>query len=119
MISRIYRFHGHNSLRFVYAKGRSTHSSLLSIRYAVNAHRKNYRCAVVVSKKVNKSAVIRNRIRRRIYEQLRIRSDLQQKNIDLVVTVRSDKIATLPTEELQKLINDLLLQAFTNLNNVK
>ena len=83
----------------------------MSLKFVVNSRRPNHRLAVVVSKKVNKSAVTRNRIRRRIYEEVR----RQQKNIigsyDMVITVFSEQIATISADELEKIVVDLLRNA--------
>jgi ribonuclease P protein component len=111
MIARNHRFHGYNSLRFVYAHGKTVRSSMLALRVAPNAKRSSYRCAVVVSKKISKSAVVRNRIRRRVYEQMRLLNPQQQPSLDIVVTIYTDQVATVPTSELQKSLSGLLEQA--------
>lgn len=111
MILRTHRFHGYNSLRFVYANGKTTRATHLAIRTALNPQRSTYRCAVVVSKKVSKSAVVRNRIRRRIYELVRAQQSNIQAPLDLVVTVYSDQIATMPAGELNTTFSKLLVTA--------
>jgi ribonuclease P protein component len=73
MISRSHRFHGYNSLRHVYRHGRMARGSQFAVKAALNPRRQTYRVAVVVSRKVNKSAVARNRMRRRLYELVRVR----------------------------------------------
>jgi ribonuclease P protein component len=108
MFSRRHRFHGYNSLRTVYQHGKSVRGPLLSLKFAQREAGRPYRVAVVVSRKVHKSAVIRNRIRRRVYEGVR-RSDSQiGGGTDLVFTVFSDQAAELPAAKLQKIIDDLL-----------
>ena len=111
MIGRSHRFHGHNSLRFVYAHGKTVRSSLLAIRAVTNPRRKDYRCAVVVSKKISKSAVVRNRIRRRLYECVRVHADVIPPDTDLVITVYSDQVATIPIEQLDATLVGLLADA--------
>ncbi len=96
MIHQTHRFHGHNSLRFVYTHGQTVRSQHLVLKYVRNPRRKTYRVAVVVSRKVSKSAVVRNRIRRRIYEIIRIQSPHITQAYDLVFTVFSDQLATTP-----------------------
>jgi ribonuclease P protein component len=59
----------------------------------------NYRVAVVVSKKVAKSAPNRNRIRRRVYEAVRLNSELLT-NQDIVITIFDDKFLKMPQKEL-------------------
>ena len=56
--------------------------------------------AVVVSKKVAKSAVVRNRIRRRLYEAVRVQRSLENHPFDVVFVVFDVKIAEIPAQEL-------------------
>jgi ribonuclease P protein component len=67
--------------------------------------------AVVVSKKVNKSAVVRNRIRRRFYEAVRRREAEIGRSYDMVLTVFGEQTATMPAAELEATVQDLLRQA--------
>lgn len=110
MIARTHRFRGHNSLRFVYQNGRTLRSTSLGLRFAVNSRRKTYRCAVVVSKKISKSAVVRNRIRRRIYEIVRTQEVLMELPLDLVFTIYSEDVATMPGHELTDTVVKLITQ---------
>lgn len=111
MIARKNRFHGHGSLRFVYQNGRTVRGSVLSLKFVPNQKRGTYRLAVVVSKKVHKSAVVRNRIRRRLYEQVRLHQGDILKPHDMVLTVFSDIVATMPAAELEKAVQELLRSA--------
>lgn len=72
MLSYANRFHGHSSLRYVFKNGQTIRSRVLTLRYAPNRHRRESRFSVSISKKVLKSAVKRNRVRRRIYEVVRL-----------------------------------------------
>jgi ribonuclease P protein component len=111
MINRKNRFHGHGSLRFVYQHGKTSRSSFGSLKYIRNPRRKDYRMAVVVSRKVNKSAVVRNRIRRRIYEYARQYEPHFIEPYDMVYTVFSDSLATMPADELRERVRDRLATA--------
>ena len=111
MISRIHRFHGHGSLKFVYRNGKTVRGPLCALKYAPNNKRKNYRLAVVVSKKVSKSAAVRNRIRRRIYEAYRLEAPRLNANYDLVVTVFHESLADLEWADVQKMVRAQLKQA--------
>lgn len=104
MIHRTHRFHGRSSLRFVYQKGQTVRGPLVSLRYVQNARQEVYRVAVVISRKVSKSAVVRNRVRRRIYEIVRTNSAHISKPYDLVFTVYGEEVATMSHATLQKLI---------------
>lgn len=111
MISKLHRFHGYGSLKYVYQHGRTVRGPLLAIKYVANPRRKMYRAAVVVSKKVHKSAVKRNRIRRRLYEIIRLQEDRMTQPYDITVTVFHEKIAELPAPQLERAVVKLLEQA--------
>ena len=64
--------------------------------------------AVVVSKKVEKTAVGRNRIRRRVYEALRLNMDDIPKKVDYIFVVYTNEIMTMPFSELEKLLGKLV-----------
>jgi ribonuclease P protein component len=111
MISRTHRFHGHNSLQYVYKRGQLVRASKLALKYSPNPRRRHYRAAVVVSRKVSKSAVVRNRIRRRLYEVIRSLSDEFQGVFDLVFLVYDEKLAAEPAEALQRDVRKLCQKA--------
>ncbi len=114
MISLVNRFHGHNSLRLLYQKGRSAYSNNLKIIYLAGA-KQNYRVAVVVSKKVHKSAVVRNRIRRRVYEQVRLYMQDNPKLADIIVVAQNDKLAHASASELAEEVQQLLKKTIATL----
>jgi ribonuclease P protein component len=118
MLSRTHRFHGYGSLRYVYKNGKVVRGQYCSLKFVSNPHRTTYRVAVVVSKKVNKSAVVRNRIRRRIYELVR-ENVVADQSYDLVLTVFSEQLATLPATQLQKAILAQLRTAHLELSKPK
>jgi ribonuclease P protein component len=66
--------------------------------------------AVVVSRKVSKSAVVRNRIRRRVYEIVR-RADNVPPSTDLIFTVFGEQVAELEATKLQATVAELLQKA--------
>ena len=109
MIGRKHRFHGRNSLRAVYTKGVTVRNNYCALRVLPVKQGKPYRVAVVVSKKVSKSAVVRNRIRRRIYELVRANAG-DVFSADIVITVFSDQLASLPASELEKQLQEMLAQ---------
>lgn len=112
MISRAYRFHGHNSLNFVYRNGQTIRTDYVTLRH-VPSKNPDYRLAIVVSKKVSKSAVIRNRIRRRLYESVRLikKSVDQPWPKDMVLTVYDEGLAKIPADELHNLVVHLFQKA--------
>ena len=102
MIAKRHRFHGHNSVRNV--RGRPLVFSSFRVFSSKRPNNKPYRMAVVVSKKVHKSAVVRNRIRRRLYEAVRVGGLVDAAPVDMVFVVQSTDVATVPAEELQKMV---------------
>jgi ribonuclease P protein component len=86
-------------------------SSLVLLRYQPTNRRPGYRAAVIVSRKIHKSAVVRNRIRRRIYAVLTSLENRLSEPYDLVFIVLNEAIATLPAKELSNLIRSQLEQA--------
>jgi ribonuclease P protein component len=111
MLSVSHRFHGHGSLRYVYRNGQAIRSHLVTIKSVKNPRRKHSRFAVVVSKKVHKSAVGRNRIRRRIYEVVRHELPRFDSPHDVAILVFSSELISLPSEELTQLMQNLFEQA--------
>lgn len=111
MLSGKHRFHGLNSLRTTYKHGQLVRSQQISLRYLLNQRRQTYRCAVVVSKKVEKSAVGRNRLRRRIFEVVRQLEPSINQPYDLVISVFSASLADLSHPELIKQITELMAKA--------
>ena len=66
------------------------------------------RMAVVVSKKVEKTAVGRNRIRRRVYEVLRRNLELIPGKTDYIFVVYSREVGRMEFKELEKMIGELV-----------
>ena len=111
MLAFANRFHGHGSLRFVYKNGQAIRSRLITIKYIHNPHRKQSRFAVVVSKKVHKSAVGRNRMRRRVYEIVRHELERIPHAHDVAIMIFSSEVINLPSDELTETIRQLFEQA--------
>lgn len=110
MINKSHRFHGPNSLRFVLSRGKVVRQNNIALKYIFNKQQSSYRVAVVVSKKVSKSAVVRNRIRRRIYEAVRLYPKNITEPIDLVFFVYSQTLKDTSFKEIQAQINHALSQ---------
>lgn len=111
MLQQANRFHGHGSLRFVYKNGQAVRSSLATLKFTSNPHRQHNRFAVVVSKKVVKSAVRRNRIRRRVYEIIRHELPHLKSSHDIVLIIVSAEVLSMPHSNLQATIKQLFSQA--------
>lgn len=109
MLAATHRFHRRNDILRLYRGGQAIRTQGCVLRYA--PAKGQYRAAVVVSKKVSKSAVVRNRIRRRIYEQVRIAAKESVIAVDMVFVVHEESYATMPADVLAKRIGDLLKKA--------
>lgn len=81
------------------------------MKYVKNSRRVEGRLAVVVSKKVTKKAPQRNRIRRRLYEAVRAQWQTIEPGYDLAISVFDERIATMPFEELEQSVKELLSNA--------
>ena len=82
----------------------------MSLVHNINS-RGNQRFAVVISKKVIKSAVGRNRVRRRVYEVIRSLLPEYKEKRDCIFVVYSKDIKEMSFVELTKLIKNLLDQS--------
>jgi len=111
MLQQRYRFHGYGGLRYLYRHASAERSRLLTIKYVANRRRRMPRIAVVVSKKVHKSAVGRNRIRRRIYEILRQQVPHFTGVYDVALIITSSEVLTTPHDELALVVKNLLVRA--------
>lgn len=111
MLSYDNRFHGHGSLRYALTKGQSYRSSLFTLKTTSNRFRKKSRVAVVVSKKVCKTATGRNRIRRRIYEIIRHELSAIEGVHDIVLIVATADARSMSTLELYRSIREQLVKS--------
>lgn len=108
MLAFINRFHGHGALRYVYKNGTAKYGAMMTIKSVSNSRRKTPRIAVVVSKKVLKSAVGRNRIRRRVYELFRHELPQLNQACDIVCIVTSAEVKTADKEQVASELRSLL-----------
>ncbi len=111
MISADYRFHGHGSLNYLFRNGTTARNSRVLVRTVSNKRRQTSRVSVIVSKKVAKSAVVRNRIRRRVYEVIRAHWGDVTPQTDFAVTILSAEIAVLGAQEVDRTVIGALQQA--------
>lgn len=107
MLAKINRFHGYNSLNYVYRRGKIVRGPYCSMRFVPNRN-DNFRIAVVISKKVAKSAPDRNRIRRRVYEAIRNHAKENPINQDIVVTIFNNRFLEATNLELNEAIKHQL-----------
>lgn len=112
MIPNINRFHGHSSLNYVYRNGQVARSRWLIIKTVVNPKREHSRLAVIISKKVLKGAVKRNRVRRQIYTYASTLIPNLKGVYDIAIIVSSGELFT----ESQPEIFEQLDQVFNQLS---
>lgn len=103
MIKRDNRFRNRNDLLKVLRKGRNVRGDGFSVRTRPS---NTPRVAVVVSKKVSKLAVTRNKIRRRIFETFRPILEAQDLGQDIVVIVHDASLAKNDFTRLQQQVKD-------------
>ena len=114
MIAKQYRFQGQNGLRYVYRRGQSLRTKYARLQFTNNPHRTSYRAAVVVSKKVAKSAPLRNRIRRRIYEAIREYAPQHLSHQDIVLTVYDPSLGICDYSDIRQLVRRFLVDVASN-----
>ena len=112
MLAKLNRFHGNQAVRRVYRYGEAVRGRVMSLHiYKGTGNQRHLRAGVVVSRKVNKSAVVRNRIRRRVYEQVRNKLPEVKVQADLLFTVYQTEAASMPADQLASEVERLLKQA--------
>ncbi len=133
MITKEYRFKSWDGLiQIVLKQGQVARSGNFSMRYLPTSHpyatsrikslqtkrpilnkdlKLNTRFGVVVSKKVSKSAVTRNRIRRRVYEWIRLNLDRIEPENLILIFAHTDAIAKLKYPELSDQLEQLFVKA--------
>ena len=110
MLSKKYRFHSRGGVQYTYKHGKTIRTPKISLIH--NIHDRGFqRFAVVVSKKVSKSAVGRNRIRRRVYEAIRLELPEFSAKKDNIFVVYSKEVGSMDFLELRTLIHSLLEQS--------
>ncbi len=107
MLNKRFRFHSRGGVKYVYRHGKTVRSQQMSLVFAPNTKGLT-RIAVVVSKKVERSAVRRNRIRRRVYEALRKNFDLVPSKTDYIFVVYSRELLKMPFGEIESALGKLV-----------
>ena len=112
MIPKHNRFIGNKPIERVYKTVRPVRTGGFNIR-AKKSGIEDYRLAVVVSKKVSKSAVIRNRIRRRIFEHVRknLSDSPKISGQEIIITVFEESLARAKTADLADQVEKLFKKA--------
>ncbi len=99
MLARPYRLRKSSDILRLYKQGQRAHTRWLVVYSRAN-HLGESRATVVVAKKVDKRATVRNRNRRRVGEWLRTSWSQIAPGFDILVSIKSD-IRELTATELQ------------------
>jgi len=84
MLSREYKLKKDNDFKKVFEKGKSYRDDFIKIRFLKNGLEIT-RFGIVVSSKISKKAVARNRIKRRLEEIIHSRLDQVKSGFDIVI----------------------------------
>ena len=93
----------------MYKNGKTVRGAKMSLTFTPN-NRGFTRVGVVVSKKVDKRAVVRNRIRRRIYEIIRLNLEMVPKKMDYIFVVYAKEVERMKFQELERIIGELVAE---------
>ena len=110
MIAQKYRFHGHHSLKYFLRRAQSLKTSFFKLCHLPNKAQANFRLAIIVSKKIDKKAVIRNRIRRRLYEFFRLGLTDLSTPVDIAIIVSRRELAFMSAQDLRNICQPILDQ---------
>ncbi len=97
MLSLKNRLKKEKEFQRVFDNGRFIASDLLSIRFLDNGI-DEIRVGFIVSKKVSKKAVSRNRIKRVLREIIRSKIGRMKKNVDMIITAKGKILKSEPGE---------------------
>ncbi len=92
-----------NEISKVMTVGKRLRSELFDVKATISDGLP--KIGIIISKKVNKKAVVRNKIRRKIKHWF---INSYEKNYDLVFIIKSDEIKDLSAEELKLKINSIM-----------
>lgn len=104
MLKQENRFRGNKAINAVIKKGISNYDQNIKLKYILNPNQKHPKFAVIVSKKISKSAAVRNRIRRRIYSSFK--PYLNEKGL-FVVFIYSDSFKNTKFSTIEAIMNNL------------
>ncbi len=103
MLSREYKLKRDNDFKKVFNEGKYYRDNFIGIKYLKNDLEFS-RFAFIVGLKISKKAVVRNRVKRRLEEIVRLSLDQIKKGFDIVVMVESQIIK----EDYQKIESELV-----------
>ncbi len=108
MLSFKNRLKKRNDFSAVLEKGRTAYSDIVVMRFLEN-NLNETRFGFIVSKKISKKSVTRNKIKRRLREQVRIRILKIKKGLDIVIIAKR-KIIEKDSKEIGNILEDIFLK---------
>lgn len=106
MLNQKFRFHSRGGVKYTYKHGTTVRQPKISLIFNQNS-RGGERFAVVISKKVLKHAVDRNRVRRRVYEAVRLNFAAFPPKHDYILVIYSRDFMHMPFADLETIIGEL------------
>lgn len=88
MLQKNHRLHKEEDIKRVLRKGRSFKTPLFTVYSALNAEATS-RVGVIVSNKISKKAVVRNKIKRRLRNALKGNKEHFKRNVDVLVVAKN------------------------------
>ncbi len=97
-------------VEYILKKGQSSTSKLFILKFTENNEEKS-KYATIISSKISKKAVERNKLRRQIYEIIRtaLKESTPEKNLNLVL-IPKKQILSSSFEEIQEDIKEIIIQ---------
>jgi ribonuclease P protein component len=109
MLTKHQRIAKKKDFDYIFTNGKSRYSNVIGVKFVVNGLTFN-RFGLIISNKVSKSAVDRNRIRRRLYTQITTLLPILKIGYDVIVIIQpAAKNFTSP--EFHKYLADLFKSA--------
>jgi len=115
MLPREYRLKKRNDFQVVFQQGRTYQEDFLKIKFIRNKKQIN-RFGIVVGLKISKKAVVRNKIRRRLQEIIRINFNRFRLGFDIVIFPTSQIIGK-KYQEIEDVSIKLFKKAGLLINN--
>lgn len=109
MINRKNRIKKKKDFEIIYKKSKIFKNNFLILRVLEN-NLEDCRFSVIISQKVNKKAVCRNKIRRRIYSIIKKNFNNLKIKADIVITIKID-IKDKSFKEVEEIIEKIFIKA--------
>jgi ribonuclease P protein component len=108
-MKRVNRLRGRDQFQRLRRSGRRWEGSLIGLN-GVATRRRHVRCGFVVAKRIG-IAVIRNRVRRRLREAVRLTLPRVRPGWDLIFIARSNELASIDFAAIRLMIENMLRRA--------